>query len=112
VEPAYEYVGELIHYLTRQDETKTSAFKKGDQFAPELKYFSECISSGREPEPSGEEGWCDIRVAEAILESARTRRPIALPPYARRRRPVLAQADREPSVKKASPVHAPSPSER
>jgi len=112
VEPAYEYVGELIHYLTRQDETKKSTFKKGDQFAPELEYFSDCILRGREPEPSGEEGWCDVRVAEAILESARTQRPISLPPYARRRRPTLAQADRAPPVKKPSPVHAPSPSEK
>jgi predicted dehydrogenase len=112
VEPAYEYVGELIHYLTREDQTKKWAFEKGDQFAPELKYFSECISSGRQPEPSGEEGWCDVRVVEAILESARTHRPITLPPYARRRRPTIAQADREPPVKKPSPMHAPSPSEK
>lgn len=112
VEPAYEYVGELIHYLTREDETKKLKFQKGDQFAPELKYFSECISSGREPEPSGEEGWCDVRVVEAVLESARTHRPVTLPPYARRRKPTLVQADREPPVKKPSPVHAPSPSEK
>jgi predicted dehydrogenase len=110
VEPGYEYVGELVHYLTRGDKTERKAFKKGDQFAPELKYFSDCILTGREPEPSGEEGWCDVRVAEAILESARTQRPVMLEPYARRQQPSLAQADHEPPVKKPEPVRAPSPS--
>ena len=110
VEPAYEYVGELVHHLTRGDKTERKVFQKSDQFAPELKYFSECILSGREPEPSGEEGWCDIRVVDAILESARSQRPVILQPYAREQRPSLAQADHERPVKKPQPIHAPSPS--
>jgi len=110
VEPAYEYVGELVHYLTRGEKTERKAFKKGDQFAPELKYFSECILTGREPEPSGEEGWCDVRVVEAILESARSQRPVALEPYVRRQKPSLAQADHERPVKKPELIRAPSPS--
>jgi predicted dehydrogenase len=110
VEPAYEYVGELVHYLTRGDKTERKVFQKGDQFAPELKYFSECILSGREPEPSGEEGWCDVRVVEAILESARSQRPVLLDPYFRQRQPSFAQADHERPVKKAQPIRAPSPS--
>jgi len=110
VEPAYEYVGELVHHLTRGDKTERKAFKKGDQFAPELNYFSECILTGREPEPSGEEGWCDVRVVEAILESARSQRPVTLEPYVRRQRPALNQAEHERPVKKPQPVRAPSPS--
>jgi predicted dehydrogenase len=110
VEPAYEYVGELVHYLTRGDKTERKAFKKGDQFAPELKYFSECILTGRAPEPSGEEGWCDVRVVEAILESARSQRPVTLEPYVRRQRPSIAQADHERPVKKPELIRAPGPS--
>jgi hypothetical protein len=110
VEPAFEYVGELVHHLTIGDETERKAFKKGDQFAPELKYFSECILTGREPEPSGEEGWCDVRVVEAIFRSAREQRPVALEPFARRQQPSLAQADHERPVKKPKTVNAPSPS--
>jgi predicted dehydrogenase len=110
VEPAFEYVGELVHYLTRGEKTERKAFKKGDQFAPELSYFSECILTGREPEPSGEEGWCDVRVVEAILESARSQRPVALEPFARRRKPSLAQVDHERPVKKPPLINAPSPS--
>jgi predicted dehydrogenase len=110
VEPAYEYVGELVHHLTIDDDTKTRSFKKGDQFAPELRYFSDCILNDQEPEPSGEEGWCDVRVVEALLESARTRRPVELAPYQRRRRPALAQGDHAPAIKKPETVNAPSPS--
>jgi predicted dehydrogenase len=110
VEPAYEYVGELVHHLTIGEDTKKRTFRKGDQFAPELRYFSDCILNDREPEPSGEEGWCDVRVVEAILESARTRRAVELAPYQRKERPGLAQGDHAPPVKKPQTIDAPSPS--
>jgi predicted dehydrogenase len=110
VEPAYEYVGENVHHLTIQDETKRTAFKPGDQFAPEIKYFSDCILENREPEPSAEEGWCDVRVVEAIIDSARSRRPVELAPYTRSRRPSISQLDHEPPIKKPKTVNAPSPS--
>jgi predicted dehydrogenase len=110
VEPAYEYTEPLVHYLTIDGETKKKSFDKVDQFAPELRHFSECILEGREPEPSGEEAWCDIRVAEAILKAARSRTAVALEPYQRRRRPTLAQVEHIRPVKKQEPVHAPSPS--
>jgi predicted dehydrogenase len=110
VEPAYDYVGELVHYLTIEEKTERKRFPPGDQFAPELKYFSDCILNGREPEPSGEEGFCDIRVVEAILESARIKRAVSLEPYVRHRRPTLAQADHVRPVKKPKTIEAPSPS--
>jgi predicted dehydrogenase len=112
VEPAYEYVDPLVHHLTIDEETKKKTFKKGDQFAPELRYFSECILNDREPEPSGEEGFCDVRVVEAILESARNGQPVLLSPYERTKRPTLEQADHARPVRKPKTVHAPSPSVR
>ena len=53
---------------------------------------------------------CDIRVVEALIESARTRHPVDLAPYTRVRRPSMSQADHEPPVKQPKTVHAPSPS--
>ena len=100
----------MVDDLIRGDKTERKAFPKGDQFAPEIQYFSDCIQKAREPEPSGEEGWCDVRVVEAILESARSERPVTLPPHARRRKPTLAQAAHERPVKKPKTIHAPSPS--
>jgi glucose-fructose oxidoreductase len=110
VEPAFEYAEQLVHHLSIGDDTKRTSYKRGDQFAPELKYFSDCILTGREPEPSGEEGWCDVRVVEALLESARTRQPVELTGYVRPRGPSSAQSDYEPPVKKPEPIAAPSPS--
>jgi predicted dehydrogenase len=112
VEPAYEYAGEIVHHLTIGEDTKKTSFKKRDQFAPELEYFSDCILNDLEPEPSAEEGLCDVRVIEAALESARTRRPVELAPYQRGRRPSSSQEAHEPPVSEQKPVNAPSPSLR
>lgn len=110
VEPAYEYTEELVHYLTVGGDLTKKSFKSGDQFAPEIKYFSDCVLQDREPEPSAEEGRCDIRVVEAILASARARRPVDLPPYQRTRRPTPNQAEHVRKVGKQHPVNAPGPS--
>jgi predicted dehydrogenase len=112
VEPAYDYTGELVHYLTLGDEVQKTTYRRGDQFAPEIKYFSDCILHDLAPEPSLEEGLCDIRVVEAILESGRSHRAIELPPHERRRRPSSAQADHERPVKKQETVNAPGPALR
>jgi predicted dehydrogenase len=110
VEPAYAYVGELVHYLTLGEETQKKTYRRGDQFAPEIKYFSDCILHDLAPEPSAEEGTCDIRVVEAILAAGRSRRAVELPPRERRRRPSPAQADHERPVKRQETVNAPAPS--
>ena len=78
VEPAYEYVGALKQFITIDGKTKERTFRRSDQFAPELLSFSDCILSGRNPEPSGEEGMNDVRIIEALLQSAKTRRPVTL----------------------------------
>jgi predicted dehydrogenase len=78
VEPAYEYAGALKHHLTTGDKTRVRTFRKRDQFAAELDYFSRCIRRRRMPEPSGKEGMADVQIIEALLRSAVTGRPISL----------------------------------
>ena len=56
VDPAFEYVGSLMHRMTVDGKTKVKRFPPGDQFAAELIYFSDCILHNKEPEPSGLEG--------------------------------------------------------
>lgn len=110
VEPAYEYAEQLIHYLTADGKTSKKTFKKHDQFAPELEYFSDCILSNETPEPGGDEGLIDIRIIEAIRESAETGRPLSLEPI-QKSRPVEPEQEREkPAVKEPELVHAQSPS--
>jgi predicted dehydrogenase len=109
VEPAYEYVGELGHRLKLNGKEQERTFRAGDQFAPELLYFSDCILKDKTPEPDGMEGLLDVRVIEALYRSARTRRPVKLKAVRRTRRPTLAQEIRRPPVKEPSLVHAESP---
>jgi predicted dehydrogenase len=110
VEPAYDYAGKLEHHLTVDDDQSHESFSKRDQFAPELEYFSSCILEDREPEPGVDEAIADLRVIEAILQSADTGKPIPLEPRQRERRPGMEQEAKKPPVGKQRTIHAPSPS--
>jgi predicted dehydrogenase len=110
VEPAYEYSDKLEHHLTIDGKTTTESFGKRDQFAPELDYFSRCIMEDTEPEPNAEEAICDLRVIEAIVKSAATGQPVALPARQRAPRPSPEQEAKKPAVGKQKAVNAPSPS--
>ncbi len=112
LEPAYEYAEPLVHHLEVGERRRSRRFAKRDQFAPELLYFSDCILSGKEPEPSGREGLADVRVIRALIESARTGRTVALDEdFERHKRPTLALETRRPPIPEAPPlVGASSPS--
>lgn len=109
VEPGYDYAEGLVHYLTIDESTQRTAFSKRDQFAPEILHFSNAIITDSEPGPSAEEGSCDVRVIEAILESMKTGRTVELKPYQPLSRPTLAQERHEPPIEKPNTVNAPSP---
>jgi predicted dehydrogenase len=111
VEPAFEYRGELKHYLTLKGKTTETTFEQRDQFAPELITFSRCILAGEEPEASGEEGLADVRIVQAILESAKSGETVNLPPFQRSARPDMRQQIHAPAVGEVSTVNAPSPSQ-
>ncbi len=78
VENAYEYAAarELVFYQDMKK--KKFSFKKSDQFAPELLYFSDCILKNKQPEPSALEGLADVAVIEAIYSSLATGRVAAV----------------------------------
>jgi predicted dehydrogenase len=109
VEPAFDYVRELKHYLTIGEKTSEQVFPRRDQFAPELVTFSNCVLEGREPEPSGEEGLADVRIVRAIFRSAETGKTVRLTPFSRSQRPSLAQEMHKPPVQHIEAVNAPSP---
>jgi predicted dehydrogenase len=110
LDPAYEYVGELKQHVTIDGKTRERSFPMRDQFAPELLYFSECILTGQDPEPSGEEGLNDIRIIEALYRSADIGRPVTLKGLATRLRSASEQIVKRPPVKKPPLVHVQSPS--
>jgi glucose-fructose oxidoreductase len=110
LEPAYDFVGELKHYLTIEGKTKETKFSSRDQFAPQLLYFSDCVLNDKEPEPSGEEGLADVRVIRALYQSAQDGKPVRLEPFERQHRPTPDQEIEKPPVKKPKLVNASSPS--
>ena len=104
VDPAYEYAEGLSYELTIGEKTTRKRIGKRDQFAPELLYFSDCIQRNVEPEPSGEEGLQDVRIVQALYESAEAGKAIELPPYRERKRPGGHQRITRPGVRKPKTV--------
>jgi glucose-fructose oxidoreductase len=106
VNPAYEYAEGLSYELTVGGKTTRKRIGKRDQFAPELLYFSDCIRRNIEPEPSGEEGLQDVRIVQALYESAEAGKAIALPPHREQKRPAGHQRITRRGVKKPRLVRA------
>ena len=100
VDPAYEYAEGLAYELTVNGRTTRKRIGQRDQFAPQLLYFSDCILKNRMPEPSGREGLQDVRIVQALYESAETGKAVAIPPYEPSKRPTAGQQIVRPAVKK------------
>ena len=109
LENAYEYEGELKFVSTIDGKATEKIFPPGDQFAPELIYFSDCIIQDRAPEPSGNEGLADVRVINALYESAEIGRAIKIEPVAKKRRPDQTMEIKRPPVKEPELVAATAP---
>ena len=109
-DPAYEYAMAIKHQLTVGEKTKTHTFPKRDQFAAQLVYFSDCVLKDKEPEPSGLEGLADVRIVEAIYESARMKRAIHIPELHGKKRPSLSQEIHRAAHGKPRIIHAKPPS--
>ena len=63
------------------------AFPRCNEFGGELAYFADCILNNTDPEPDGREGLADVRIVDAMLESIRTQKPVALAPFEKKTRP-------------------------
>ena len=110
MDPAYEYVGELEQNSSLNGKSRAHRYEWGDQFAPELLYFSDCILNDRDPEPSGLEGLIDVAIVEALYRSAKAGRPVSLSLPDKEPWPSHDQVIKRPPVQKPKPVHVKSPS--
>ena len=110
VDPAYEYATALKSVVTVDGKKRTREYAKRDQFAPELLHFSDCVRTGRDPQPGGREGLADVRIIRALYRSAKIRRPVKLAPFDPPPRPTLAKEERRPPVRKPDLVKAKSAS--
>jgi len=110
VDPAYEYAEGLAYELTVNGKTTRKRIGKRDQFAPELLYFSDCIRRHREPEPSGADGLQDVRIIQALYESAETGQVVQISPFRVPKQPTARQRIRRPGIREPALVHARSAS--
>lgn len=106
LDQSYEYTEPMTLEITVDGKTKTKEFKLRDQFAPELIYFSNCILKNKEPEPSGKEGLADVRIIQALYQSAKQKKPIKLERTSKSQRPARSQVITKPAVEKPEIVHA------
>jgi len=110
VDPAYEYAEGLGYTLTVDGKPQRKTIGKRDQFAPQLLHFSDCVLRDRAPEPSGAEGLQDVRIVQALYESAEIGKAVAIPPFGKARRPTGRQRITRPGVRKPALVKVQSAS--
>jgi glucose-fructose oxidoreductase len=99
LQPAFDYHEKPKLKMKIGDKDKETKFDTVDQFGGEIEYFSRCILENREPEPSGQEGLADLRIVEALLQSARSSQTVKLGPFEKRTRPSEEQKMEKPAVK-------------
>lgn len=110
LDPAYEYAMELKRELTVGERRTAKTYPQRDQFAPELLYFSDCVLTNRQPEPSGWEGLADVRIVTALYRSAKSGKAVRVDPISKNTRPTLKQEIHRPAVRKPKLVKTKSPS--
>ena len=82
MDPAFAYKGleqERQHALGGKQLTEKPSNPDRDQFALEMDHMAECVRQNKTPYTPGEEGLQDMRIIEAVYESARSGSVVALP---------------------------------
>ena len=82
VDPAYEYAEGLGYDADRRrQDAAQDASASAISSRPSSCTSPTASCSNREPEPSGEEGLQDVRIVQALYESAETGKAVAIPPF-------------------------------
>lgn len=112
MDPAFTWNDDIEQTISRNDKEKTKTFKHRDQVAAEIVYFSDCILKNKDPEPSGYEGYLDVRIIDALRTSYSEHRTVAIEPLTKKRRPHASQSIKRKPAKKPKPVKAAPPSKK
>jgi glucose-fructose oxidoreductase len=107
--PGYAWQGENEQVITVEGKAEKKTFEECSQVAAEILYFSDCVLTGKEPEPSGLEGLIDVRIIEALQQSSQQRQPITLERFTAKPRPTPAQTIERSPAEKPDLVHAAPP---
>ena len=110
MDPAYDLAVDLsVETEVQGRKPRRKTFPKRDQVAAELVAFADAVRSGREPEPSGEEGLADLRVLDAIQRAIESGRTEAVHGVARRQRPSKGQDIERPAHEMPELIRAEPP---
>jgi predicted dehydrogenase len=112
MDPAYTWNEDIEQTISRKEKAKTKTFEHRDQVAAELVYFSDCVLNNKKPEPSGYEGYLDVRIIEALRTSYTKHCTIEIEPLTKKRRPHASQSIKRKPARKPKPVKAPPPSSK
>lgn len=99
--PGFGFGNPLEQQITIGEKKTHKSHKSTDQFGGEMRYFSDCILNGTDPEPDAEEGFADLRVIEGILRTLETGKAQTLEPFTRSRR--IDPAAQEQTLSEQSP---------
>ena len=110
MDPAYNMAGDLKCELRIEGKRQKTTYRKRDQFGPELSYFSKCILENVNPEPDGLEGMEDVRIINALMESAAKGKPVEIAPLEKKPRPTIDQEIYKPASPPPALMRAQAPS--
>lgn len=109
LEPGFAIASPMTLRVRRGEAKREQVFPATDQFGGETQYFSDCVLSGRDPEPDGEEGRLDVRVIAAVERALASGQPQQLPSADRSRRPTPDQERKLPPIDHPEFVNAAEP---
>ena len=78
MEPAFSYGGLMLGVQHGGQPPYRFTPKPADQFATEIDDFSQCILEGKPTRTPGEEGWRDMKIIEALYQSASEKKAIKM----------------------------------
>ena len=105
LDPAYDYALSLEMKVKSDDKVEHVKTPKRDQFAPELIHFAQCVINDETPNPDGREGLMDLRIIDALRQSAKTKQTICLPEPELVDRPDASLVIEKPGVPKPKLVN-------
>lgn len=78
LEQAFYYSGQRMKQTAKDGSIEEPVLPYINQFAAEMDHLSQCIMNDKTPRTPGEEGLADLRVMEAVKQSAREQRVVQL----------------------------------
>lgn len=65
-------------YSNETGKLEEKKIQRNNEVQAEIEHFSKCVQQNKDPEPSGEEGWRDHKLMEALYESARLKQAVKI----------------------------------